>query len=152
MYDVRNSRYTYKGREEMIKKFSITYLTLTNTEIENCVAYIWGDTDMKLRESYENQFSFRYDIIVDEETAAKMNVEKMDVPKEVEKLYSNGEVAVYSTYPELLPPGTVDYWDAYEMFNEAGEYKIKLRVVPYLTKTLEEGSPRDVITTVVINK
>lgn len=140
------------SREEMIKKFSITYLTLTNTEIENCVAYIWGDTDMKLRESYENQFSFRYDIIVDEETAAKMNVEKMDVPKEVEKLYSNGEVAVYSTYPELLPPGTVDYWDAYEMFNEAGEYKIKLRVVPYLTKTLEEGSPRDVITTVVINK
>jgi len=139
-------------REEMAKKFSVTYLTLSNSEIENCVSYIFGDIDMKLRESYENQFSFRYDIIVDGETAAKIDKEKMNVPAEVEKLYSNGEVAVYSTYPELLPPGTVDYWDAYEMFTESGEYKIKLRVVPYITKTLEEGSPRDVITTVVINK
>lgn len=140
------------NREEMVKKFSITYLTLTNTEIENCVAYIWGDTDTKLRESYENQFSFQYDIVVDERTADKMNKDEIDVPAEVEKLYSNGEVVVYSTYPELLPPGTVDYWDAYSMFAEAGEYKIKLRVVPYLTKTLEEGPSRDVIATVVINK
>ena len=81
-----------------------------------------------------------------------MNKDEIDVPAEVEKLQSNGEVAVYSTYPELLPPGTVDYWDAYSMFAEAGEYKIKLIVVPYLTKTLEEGAPRDVIATVVINK
>ena len=140
------------NREEIRKKFSVTYITLTATEIDNCLKYIWGETNEKERETYENQFSFQYDIIVDDETAKKMNLDSVEVPDEIESQYQNGEVAVYSTYPELLPPGTVDYWNAYEMFNEPGEYKVKLRVLPYLSATLEPGSPRDVICPVVVNK
>lgn len=139
-------------RMSLTKKFSTTYLTLSNTEIDNCMDYIWGLTDEKKRETEENQFSFRYDVIVDSATAAIMNYDASAVDEAVREDLKTDEVCVYSTYPELLPPGTQYNWDAYSAFRAAGEYTIKLRVTPYITETLEVGSARDVITTVVIEK
>lgn len=139
-------------REELRKKFSITYLTLTSTEIDNCIRYVYGETEEKLRETYENEFSFRYDILVSKETLNKMDSTD-EVPENILSEYRNSEYGVvYSTYPELLPPGTQDNWNAFEAFKESGEYEVKLRVIPYLTETLEPGSPRDVVVTVVVNK
>lgn len=138
-------------KEEMRKKFSITYLTLTATEINNCIDYVYGLTDEKLRETYENEFSFQYDILVDKETAKKMHISDID-SSIVEKYRNSEEVVVYSTYPELLPPGTQYDWNAFWAFTEPGRYKVTLKVIPYLTETLEAGSPRNVTVDIVISK
>ena len=139
-------------RNNLLAKFSTTYLTLSTDEINNCLDYIWGLTDEVKRETYENQFSFRYDVIVDQATADIMNYNSTDVPEAAKEGLRSGEVCVFSTYPELLPPGTQYEWDAYAAFPAGGEYTIKLRVYPYITETLEGGSSRDVITTVQITK
>lgn len=81
-----------------------------------------------------------------------MNYNSTDVPEAAKEGLRSGEVCVFSTYPELLPPGTQYEWDAYDAFPAGGEYTIKLRVYPYITETLEGGSSRDVITTVQITK
>ena len=139
-------------RSNLLSKFSTTYLTLSTEEINNCLDYIWGETDEIKRETNENQFSFRYDVIVDKATADIMNFDTEAIPEAAKEGLRADEVCVFSTYPELLPPGTQYEWDAYEAFPAAGEYTVKLRVYPYITETLEIGSPRDVITTLSINK
>ena len=43
-------------RMSLTKKFSTTYLTLSNTEIDNCMDYIWGLTDEKKRNGLQERF------------------------------------------------------------------------------------------------
>lgn len=153
-------RYT---REQLRQKFNVTYLTLTNEEVENCLDYIWGITDEKKRETYENEFSFLYDVIIDKadisavyddmyKVAEDGKVHVRGVPTEQIEKCSSDMVCLYSTYPKLLPPGTVDYFNAYEMFKENGDYKLRLRIVPFRTRDLDVGSPRDVIVNIKVRK